>query len=239
MFSEKDILIAKEIAQKIELPEDFGPYEDDGSFDTYFIEEQLKSFKDEYGEFDVRYGISKLVIIFEKLSFVIKIPFDGLWYYEYEEDGDSGQYYSESRFEYFCGASGDWSNDYCAAEVNIIEAVKHFGYGTLVADETTIGNFKGHNFYIQEKVMRSTTSKARVPSEDSLRRAESMKNCFCYCSDSWRANVIDLYGMEFWESFVNWSDLNYPMILSDMHGGNYGYRYDGTPVMFDISGYDE
>lgn len=239
MFSEKDILIAKEIARSINIPGEFGPDGDDGYFDSDFILNQIKSFEEKYGHVEARNGISKLVIIFDNLPFVIKLPFNGMWFWEegdYNEETD--EYEDVKYFREFNRADSGYGNDYCEAELNIIEKVTHFGFGALMAEEAFIGEFNYCNFYIQEKV-KCVSAGGTPPTKDSLKRAENMSIEYKVCSDEWRAVVIDTLGEKFWIDFIDWCLKTYCGVINDMHSGNYGYRYDGTPVMFDVSGFDE
>lgn len=239
MFSDDDILVAQKIAQVIKLPEQLGACSDGGYFDCASVAEQVKSFEEEYGRCNVYNGISKVVIVFEKLPFVIKIPFNGIWYYDYIYHEDTDEYEeAEESFERFYCADSEYHDDYCEAEVNTIKMIQHFGFGSLVADEICIGNFGCRNYYIQEKVKSSFSCDAK-PSNDSLNRAEKIDNYYQFCSATWRAFVFDTYGEDFWKSFIDWAMKENISGIQDMHSGNYGYRFDGTPVMFDISGYDD
>ena len=238
MFSEKEISIAREIAQSINLPVHFGPDESDGYYEPSTIYRQLISFEEKYGEIDMRNGISKLTIIFSKLPFVIKIPFNGLWYYDEVYNEETEEYEEgENNFCYFTCARSTYNDDYCEMEMDTLNDMIHFGYGALAAEEICIGEINYHNFYIQEKVRTGSSPKSK-PSEDSLKRAENMDNYYRICSNEWRAVVIELYGEDYWTRFVDWAASNCGWVLDDMHGGNYGYRMDGTPVMFDVSGFD-
>lgn len=237
MFSEKDILIAKEIARSINIPCEFGPDED-----CYFckdsIFEQIHNFEEKYGSIEMRNGISKLVIIFKDLPFVIKLPFNGIWLWEENYNEETDKYEEERYFQEFTQADSSYGNDYCEAELNIINKVNHFGFGALMAEEIFIGEFNYCNFYIQEKVKRVGEGGTK-PSKNSLSCAKNMSIEYKVCSDEWRAVVIDTLGEKFWKDFIDWSLRSYCNVTDDMHSGNYGYRYDGSPVMFDVSGFNE
>lgn len=233
MFSQKDIDTAIEIVKNIHLPYEVG-CDEDGYFYTDTISDQLiaAGYKDD--DFDVDFGISKAVIIFKSLSFVIKIPFHGKWYNGYDEEND--EYYDE--FEQFtCANSSDY-DDYCEAEVYAIDEMIHFGFEAIVAEEICIGEYNHILFYIQEKVKKYNCSSRYNPSYDSLTKARQLKNYYSYCDDNWRASVIELYGEEYWTNFVDWVENGRNYILNDMHDGNYGYNYEGLPVLFDVSGYE-
>lgn len=233
MFTRWDIDTAIEIVKNINLPWDLG-CDEDGYFYTDTIEDQLIDCGYKSDDFNISYGISKAVIIFKDLSFVIKIPFHGKWYDAW--DSEYEEYYSDfDRFECANSTNGD---DYCEAEVNAIDLMIHFGFEEIVAYEICLGEFNGTVFYIQEKVKDSHTSNHYKPSEDSLTRAREIGIDYEYCDADWRACVIELYGETYWTSFVNWAINGHNYILNDMHSGNYGYDYEGKPVLFDVSGYD-
>lgn len=232
MFSSKDIETAIEIVKKLNFPSELGC--DNGYFCLDIISDELidNGFKEE--EFELHHGISKVVIIFEKFPFVIKIPFLGRWYDEYDEENN--EFYSE--FERFTCAPSINGDDYCEAETNTIKEMIFYGYEDIVAYEICLGIFNGVAFYIQEKVRPYNCEFHYTPSEDSLNIARNIDIDYGYCDDNWRASVIELYGEEYWRSFVEWVDDGREYILNDMHIGNYGYDYEGKPVLFDVSGFD-
>lgn len=231
---------AKEIVSRLDIPEDFGMDEQsDMIWQDGLIESQLNG---DFGSYSVDNGVSKAVIIFDYLPFVIKIPMWGMWYYheDYDEENDE-YYYSESEFGYFYCGSENNSKDYCLKEFERIQAMIEAGFGKLVPEtEWVCADAAGRNFYMQEKVIpyRSHVSKT-TPSDASLEKAKNQECKYCSCSADWRAMVIDCYGEQFWKDFVDWDSENEMYILSDMHSGNYGYRNDGSPVLLDIGGFDD
>ena len=234
MFSNKDVDTAIEIVKNLHLPDEFG-CDCDGYFYPDIIEDQLinNGFSDD--DFDIEYGISKAVIIFKNLPFVIKIPFHGKWYDAW--DSENEEYYNA--FERFCCADSIYKDDYCEAEVNAIQTMVYFGFEDIVAYEICLGEFNNTTFYLQEKVKSSRTSNHYKPSENSMTRAREIGLDYEYCDVDWRACVIEIYGEEYWRSFVNWALDEHNYILNDLHSGNYGYNYEGKPVLFDVSGFEE
>ena len=233
MFSQKDIDTAVKIVKNIHVPYEFG-CDADGYFYTDTIVDQLINAGYSDDDFDIDYGISKVVIIFKNLSFVIKIPFHGKWYDEWDEDYE--EYYN--KFEPFYCANSSNYDDYCEAEVDAINEMICFGFEAIIAEEICIGEYNHTLFYIQEKVKKYNCSTRYTPSYDSLTKARNLKYYYEYCDENWRASVIELYGEEYWTNFVDWVDNGHNFILNDMHDGNYGYNYKGLPVLFDVSGYE-
>ena len=230
---------AREIASKLDIPECFG-CDNDGELEDGFLESQLDQFYT--GNYSINNGISKVAIIFYDLPFVLKIPFNGHWEYDYEYDAEHDEWYDteEPRFNYFYCARAYDSSDYCWNELDKVELAQDRGYGELLADMADVyTDSNGRHFYIQEKVLplHEASSVVSKPSNDSLKKAQSMDSIYNSCNVEWRASVIEHYGEQFWISFVNWNESGDLGYLEDMHGGNYGYRYDGTPVLFDVAGY--
>lgn len=242
MITNEMIEQAREIVRKLEIPARFGVNEDcdcdaediinlrDQIYDLGFLN---------FGDYQVENGISKAVIIFDNLPFVIKIPFNGTWHYEYDYDEANDEWIEADRdFYSFCCARAYDTSDYCWNEYDKIKMAQERGYGQLFPDMEQIWEDKnGRHFYIQEKVQTSRRGSSKEVSENSKARAKSMDTQYKICNDTWRASVIEFYSEALWISFVNWNDAGVLGYLDDMHGSNYGYRFDGTPVLIDVAGF--
>lgn len=242
MITKEMIEQAREIVEKLDLPEEFG-VDESGDMDDQAI--SLLTDRLEYlriRNFNVMNGISKAVIVLDDYPFVIKIPFNGNWHYEYDYDEHNDEWFTneeETVFTWFTHACAPDTSDYCWNEYDKIKMAQDRGYGDLFPDMAQIfEDDYGRHFYIQEKVrVFSYFDKKNPPSADSRKRAESMEPKYSACNVNWRASVIDFYGENFWISFVNWNDHGCFGYLDDMHSSNYGYRFDGTPVLIDVSGF--
>ena len=95
MLTAKDVEVAREIAMHLDLPEQFGGSED---FDASEYEMKFSDFIKE--DFYVSCGVSKMVIVVDSLPFVIKIPFNGRWEEDWNEEDEL--YFYE--FENACDA---------------------------------------------------------------------------------------------------------------------------------------
>jgi len=239
MLTQEMVMTARDIVSKLDIPECFG-CDSDGDIELDFLESQIDAVYS--GNYHIENGISKMAIVFYDLPFVIKIPFNGHWQYDYayNEETDEWEDIEEPYFNYFCRAYAYDMSDYCWNELDKVELAQERGYGELLADMISVyvdGN--GRHFYIQEKVRPFHEARPFIskPSNDSLRKAQSLDKQYSSCNVEWRASVIEHYGEQFWISFVNWNDSGELGYLDDMHGGNYGFRYDGTPVLFDVAGY--
>lgn len=111
----------------------------------------------------VNYGVSKLVIILPDCSQVIKVPFNGSWYYgdSYNEETDEWEE-GEEVFTHFecandmnCDDARGW--DYCENELIKYENAVEDGYEDLFPATTFYGYIKAkfveneYPIYLQEK----------------------------------------------------------------------------------------
>jgi len=182
------------------------------------------------------WGCTKFVIIPSKTDFVIKIPFDGQYVWNYEEQ--------ELDYEEFR------NHDYCAIEEDEYERARMAGFGCFYARVWKIGNLSsGKPIYAQEKIKTTVANADWDPQscennyEDSYTETADRLSSDTYdkmgkhvaFSRYWVAEAIKYYGEELVKEFLIWSITN----LSDMHRNNYGYRFDGSPVIHDYSGFYE
>lgn len=228
MFNTTDIELARSIVEKLPLRDCLGWVEDDESLCNE-IATELDGIIDFESDFYVTSGVSKVVIDIEKLPFVIKFPFDGMWRYDEEED--------EDYFEEYCGANSENGDNYCEAELKATEIIQENGYGYLVPDMMFLCVAGGRPFYIQERVHPYCECDYKIkPSEDSLTKARLQNESY---SPKWRALVFDIYGEETFNNFMAWAREYVPDAVSDCHSGNYGIDMAGRPVIFDISGFHD
>ena len=234
-FKNDDLMRARQIVSELSFPEEFGMSDEEGDSSEIVcsFRDQLMDILEEDEDFDVSCGISKLVINMDSLPFVIKIPFNGRWIWDWEE---AQSYFSP--FTEACDVESDETDcdDYCADEYVKICKTQEKGYGMFVPETMFLDRINGLNIYVHEKIIPIFESnKTLHPSKDSLDKAQNYSLSFM---DKWIAVAIDLYGEEFWNQFIQWATESDMDILSDMHGGNYGIAaLDGRPVMFDVSGF--
>ena len=228
-FKTEDLEKARKIVSVLDLPKQFGC--DDGGFDTYFIESQIEDVVD--GDFFVTNGITKLVIEVEALPFVIKIPFNGQCEYMWIDENhcDDGTWHSF----YHAGGASKW--EYCEAEFEYTAAIQNEGYGMFVPDMMYLCNVSGYSVYVQEKVLPRCENRHVYGATDAS--MEKAKDCENYFDLEWSARAIDIYGVDTFVEFCEWADNKFPLMMEDMHTGNYGYRYNGDPVLLDLSGFSD
>lgn len=237
MLTQTDFVCATEIIDGLNIPEQFGVNESSDAFDEYDLELQLRDIN--IGSFSIDNGVSKAVVIPNNFNFVIKIPFNGIKYYQW----DYAEGYGEEYFEPFQYADAPDCSDYCWDELIKIEQAYEAGFGCLFPQTAFVKEHNGKRFYIQEKVCTYSqacrSGETPAVSENSRNKAKDMDYHYSPCHVEWRAAVIEFYGEEFWKNFVNWDDANCVGILIDMHSNNYGYTTDGRPVILDASGFRE
>lgn len=238
MFSDKDYVIAKTLALNIDVPDDYGTYEDDNDVDYEPIYTGCGRTEEIQNGVSIENGISKVVVIPTLFNWVLKIPMNGRWICQWNNDDDDEEDYDNYTFDSFMWASAPDDSDYCWDELIKIEAAEKAGFGALFPHTEYLCEKAGKRYYIQEKVLPSYEYKP-TSSEDSLKRANSLDSSLQYCSSEWRAAVIEKYGEEFWINFCSWDQHRDSHILNDMHSANYGYRDDGSPVIFDASGFND
>ena len=93
--------------------------------------------------------------------------------------------------------------------------------------------------YKQPKVLSSNDSSgSRRPSPAAVKRAEELRYTSPFKA-FWVAQVIDQYGEEFFDKVLEFINDICPEVGQDMHQGNYGFTYDGRPIILDYAGYFE
>lgn len=208
----------------------------DELYNEGFYDEVVYPFKEKYHKpFSYDSGASKGVLIFEKLDYVIKIPFVGKYEAIYDEDMDD--YYDD--FEMFQNAdgNGDGHWDYCKEEEKACEYAKTIGVNQLLAETTKIADINGHPIYIQEYVKMYYDECEIEHTKDQVEKVKTIcsnsnYNCF---NSNWLADVFNYFGEEIFYKFMDFIDY---WGINDLHNGNIGYR-KGKPVLVDYSGWNE
>lgn len=239
MFSDKDYAVAKTLALNIDVPDDYGP-EDDGDYlYTDCIYEGARNTAD-LGNFGVENGISKVVVIPDDYNWVVKIPLNGRWIRNYDFEPQEGEEDEDDTycFDSYCWANAPDDSDYCWDEMLKIQDAEKAGFGKLFPHTELLEERSGKRYYIQERANPSYGFDSHS-SADSLKKAEEMDPSLKFCSKTWRAAVIEQYGEDFWVRFCEWNKEHNGSLLTDMHSANYGYRDDGSPVIFDVSGFND
>lgn len=189
------------------------------------------------------HGVSKMAIVIPESQYVIKVPFNGKWDTYYDDDDDNDTY--EEYWEDFMYANPEnYSFDYCCDELDKYEKAAACGLGMFFAETLFYGYTKGgYPLYLQEKVRpynhirRADTPKAKENSLTYVKDKRANDYNWESLPEEWLAMAVDRYGLELVERFIDFIHTEEPDISDDLHGGNYGYRYDGSPVLLDFSGW--
>jgi len=172
------------------------------------------------------WGASKFVVIPAEGDYVIKIPFTGEFNWN-----DSTEQLD------FC----PFMNDYCEIERNRYEELKSQDIGVFFAETRLLGSTKyGKKIYVQEKIKETFYDSAKrsfsKDSYDIVQDIHSKTNrLFLPFDDEWIAIAIDYYGEKVTKKLLDYAEEN----IYDLHHNNYGYRYDGSPVIHDFSDFNE
>ena len=185
------------------------------------------------GRMWVSTGATKMVVGSDELDYVLKVPFMGNFYGQYETT-ETGEEYCEYTFSEFC------HGDYCYDEVEIYKHAVDFGVEKIFAKTEAFADLEcGIIVYKQPKVLSSNDSSgSRRPSPAAVKRAEELRYTSPFKA-FWVAQVIDQYGEEFFDKVLEFINDICPEVGQDMHQGNYGFTYDGKPIILDYAGYFE
>lgn len=206
-------------------------------------------------------GASRFIIYPYNTEYVIKLPITHVYderivlrrpseeeegTYDYNECwGSSGdadflleEGYEIIGREFACNCSRT-SFDLMEQENAYYEEAKEVSESTadILLPNEYIGNFNDIPVWVQRKI-RTTQSDlcddntASPEEKESLSKIEDKSTL----NNSFILALIRKYGEKLCEEIIN--TINY-LGLNDLHGGNIGYLFDGSPVIFDFAGYDE
>lgn len=208
-------------------------------------------------------GVSKGVLIFSDLDFVVKIPFAGHFDYiesHYEDrNGDwvNSSYKTERTdastcgrrwvegedyFENFSGAACENHWDYCEVEAIRYRHAEQANIAVLFAKTEWIGNVHKYPIYIQERCNmfqeESTSNQERYKSrtKSDYEEVNTLRNKYDFHSidDNWVLDFLIYYGEEM---FKKLADFIFNEDIYDLHNGNIGY-INGRPCLVDYSSYN-
>ena len=242
-------------------------YCDFGSLcENTFYEQIVKPLEDNqcFSNWTYDSGVSKGVLIFQELDFVVKIPFmgnddggyeshfedeNGEWRYSYEtnaskyiKDGKwewkGGEYY----FSDFCGA-GDFEWNYCALEAKYYKDAVAAGVERCFAKTEFLGEANDHPIYIQERCSmfgaEYHSSKREMYAKRTKKDYEQVTELrhqmdFSQIDDDWMLDFLIFWGESVLKKFISFIQTQ---SIWDLHNGNIGYRH-GVPCLVDYSSYE-
>jgi hypothetical protein len=183
------------------------------------------------------WGATQFVIIDPDLTDVIKIPFNGT----YDNwDNDKECYQTFRNFE----------NDYTKRTEKIYKDAEGAGLSDIFLEQKFLGLsannipiFRQEYVYPCEDGQPPSGTNPTKESKELVKKninkyvsgnSELEYNYWSMFEKDWTAAAIDWYDYEYIEklfNFLNQRD------LFDFHSGNYGYRANGEPVIFDYCDY--
>ena len=197
-------------------------------------------------------GLSKGVLIFGELDYVIKIPFSAEWieedeyFYETEDGTTEYETCGGCPGDLFCGVEVEGyskrnSWDYCETEELRYLVAKKNGLAEHFAEIVFLGEAGGWPIYCQARACMfnsdaSTLSRInRTYTENDRKSVETIqKETGMYLNNEWLLDFLIFYGNERLFDFLRFCD---EQKISDLHDGNIGY-INGIPCLVDYSSYE-
>jgi len=209
----------------LKIPEKFGA--DDNGDETAAMQFVIDQLYDIKTSVVYHYGASQFVIEDPSDEVVYKIPFNGEFWYNNDDEEETDE------------DSWHWFNrvNYCELTEEIYDNAVDKGIEKIFAKIERVGTtVSGKPFYAQERieVAYEDDETERTHSRDSEKEYENLPYFRNRFPADWLLCAIDYYGIDFIKKF-----LPFAYDLSDLHRGNIGYRFDGSPVIFDYCGYYE
>lgn len=203
-------------------------------------------------------GVTKGVLIFNDLDYVIKIPFYGSdeyveSHYEdtygnwaYPTDPDDEKYRYVESVEDICPFTGADCEDgwnYCEVETFISERAAEEGMQEHFAVTEFFGLVNNYPIYKQKRCcmfdeMRTSTKMAeydkRTPSDyETVKKAKSKLDFYDISNDDWVLDFLIYWGEE---KLKQLGEFLFKYDIGDLHSGNIGYL-NGAPCIVDYSSY--
>lgn len=193
-------------------------------------------------------GVTKVAIFFPDTDFVIKIPLGGYEEEEEEYNEECKAYYptGDSYFSPFCFADDEETgDDYCKVEVVRYQHALNYDDGEvaqLFARTSFLGYIHDYPIYMQP-ICEAYEDIDRPGGEDYERSHACMSSTIDTCHKNgyscfnaiWLTQVMFHYGENVFNELCSFIQKEK---IDDLHGGNIGY-YQGKPVIFDYSGYND
>ena len=206
------------------IPEHFGS--DDYSEDTESIEQV-------YDQLDetvyTEKGATQFVILSDSWDKVAKIPFNGEFYWNDDED----TYYWDPFYHNYVERTNCYFNeaveegvDAIFAEVELFGTTKD-GTPIYLQDKVTVYNYAEDYDYHSSEDTKKRVLKLRQDIDEGYywRQFEA----------DWLASAIETYGEEFMKRLFCLFKKNR---MLDWHTGNYGWNKYGDPIILDWAGFD-
>lgn len=179
-------------------------------------------------DFEIRMGMTKLVIIPYKEDYVIKIPFTGFYSCDYDEDG----------FEINFKLAGEATANVCEIEEELYEQASD-AFQQVLVPNIYVMNIDELSIYIQEKYSVTYGDSEYRFDTDYVKTISPVKNEIINhitnkrLGKSFIGTLIETFGIAKAAEIIH--EINF---IDDLHNNNYGFSKTGQCMIFDYAGYD-
>lgn len=190
-----------------------------------------------YGISEVKLGASKVVLLFRKAGFVIKIPFKGYYHYD-DSEQDKYDYTTWSFYEYTSVEDGD----YIKEEIRLYnDEIKKAGFSHLFAKNKFLCECANDVpiYYQEEMICADDMDYHEISKKDtrklvSIFKKRSSWNSYLNClPETFILKTIKFFGEDYTIRFCDFLDSN----IDDLRSANIGFRKNGMPVILDYAGF--
>lgn len=221
--------------KKLGVPNHLGADEETG--ECSFIWDVINDLSHKKISVHAEEGASKGVFLIDGCDKVIKVPYDGYWESSYDEDEgydeDFVSFHSANGHNKYFEDDSVW--DYCENELEKYKLAVSLGFAEFFPETTFYGYVNDRPIYLQERVKTFYDREDREPSAHAKELYKSNGDKFKVANATWVQLLIDRFGLDKVNAFMDFIK-EYDMD-GDLHTGNIGFKYDGTPCILDFSGY--
>lgn len=181
-------------------------------------------------------GASKMVLHLKDYNYVVKIPFQGEFIRQWDEEDPNSfsKIFEFCPFQYARGEKNDW--DYCEVEANYFSDAVNYKVDQFFLETRFIGFVHDYPIYIQEKAIPLDEA---VDSPRGYHPKEIRSKCsyygICCFNSHWIEDFLDYYTIEELQLLTDFIE---NVGITDLHSGNLGYK-DSVPVIFDYAGFED
>ena len=203
------------------------------------VEDGIQIDKDIPGA-EVFFGATKMVIVPINRNYVIKIPFTGIYHaergeFKYDEN-DNYRWYPNDYydFKFVSSTTGNVCDEEIAMYDDASDSLKK-----LIAPNEFVCWYGRVPVYVQEKVPTTCgwldDEEVGIYSKARIRIAEKLQYMHRRFYKNFILRLLDMFGIDEANRVLYEID----ECIFDLHDENYGYRKDGSCILFDIAGYDK
>lgn len=189
---------------------------------------------------EIHAGVTKIVFVLKDYpDYVVKVPFLGV----FDFDEDKNVLFAGKKNDTRVSVTRKW--DYCEREAKIFEMACENNVEKFFAGTYFLDFINDYPFYISDRIMDtfedhydswdSSESERSSLSENSYEDALKISRAYySSMSNNDMAIFVENFGTEDAEEFAAFCYDNH---INDLHDGNLGLRFDGSPCVIDYSGF--